>query len=92
MGLIVKMLVSSLLILLHTVSISQTIIIPTLGAGTLTFTIPALSSLTQAQLIYLTAGGLSKIRMLKNEIISIVARLGSSRRTCWTCCSIFSVG
>lgn len=31
----------------------------TAGAGTLTLTIPALSSLTQTQLLYLTAGGLS---------------------------------
>ena len=31
----------------------------TAGAGTLTLTIPALSSLTQTQILYLTAGGLS---------------------------------
>lgn len=31
----------------------------TAGAGTLTLTIPALNSLTQTQLLYLTAGGLS---------------------------------
>ena len=31
----------------------------TAGAGTLTLTLPALSSLTQTQILYLTAGGLS---------------------------------
>ena len=38
---------------------SSSIIGTTAGAGTLTLTIPALSSLTQTQLLYLSAGGLS---------------------------------
>ena len=56
---VVKLLFVTLLILSHS-SLTQSLIFPTLGAGTLTFTIPALSSLTQTQLLYLTAGGLSK--------------------------------
>ena len=46
-------------LLLLLASPSASIFGATAGAGTLTLTIPALNSLTQTQLLYLTAGGLS---------------------------------
>ena len=50
-------LVSVLVVLLA--AAAHCILGTTAGAGTLTLTIPALSSLTQTQILYLTAGGLS---------------------------------
>ena len=51
------MLVSGLVVLLA--AAAHCILGTTAGAGTLTLTLPALSSLTQTQILYLTAGGLS---------------------------------
>ena len=50
-------LVSVLVVLLA--AAAHCILGATAGAGTLTLTLPALSSLTQTQILYLTAGGLS---------------------------------
>ena len=50
-------LVSGLVVLLA--AAAHCILGATAGAGTLTLTLPALSSLTQTQILYLTAGGLS---------------------------------
>ena len=57
--LVAKMLMVSLVMLLLSF-MAHSLIIPQLtGAGTLTLTLPTLTSLTQAQLVALTAGGLS---------------------------------
>ena len=53
------LLVSLLPLLLLLAPPSSSIFGATAGAGTLTLTLPALNSLTQTQLLYLTAGGLS---------------------------------
>ena len=57
--LVAKMLMVSLVVLLLSFMANSLIIPQLTGAGTLTLTLPTLTSLTQAQLVALTAGGLS---------------------------------